>query len=204
MGDDRRRELERSAAQGDLAARAGLLRERVRVGELREERLSLAAYLEDEASLAALGGPPLVGAADLEDWVGGLAPWGTEAVLRAAVAAARSALPAWESRPEAELQRPREAPRRAIDAAAEWLRCPCADHAADAERAALVIAWPGQPAPVVAATWAALSVSHGRRGQEGETAQRAVRAARQAVGAPALRAQIRADLVAWALAAGPS
>jgi hypothetical protein len=46
--DQRLRALERDAAHGDLQAQARLLLERVRVGDLTEERLRLAAYLGDE------------------------------------------------------------------------------------------------------------------------------------------------------------
>ncbi len=55
MADQRLRDLERDATHGDLQARARLLRERLRVGDLAEERLRLAAYLGDEAARSACG-----------------------------------------------------------------------------------------------------------------------------------------------------
>lgn len=74
MTDQRLRDLERDAAHGDLQARARLLLERVRVGELTEDKLRLAAHLGDEAACAALGtgGQRLVMNAD---WFRGLTPW---------------------------------------------------------------------------------------------------------------------------------
>ena len=50
MADERLRQLEREAATGDGQARAKLLLERVRLGELSEERLRLAAYTRLPAS----------------------------------------------------------------------------------------------------------------------------------------------------------
>jgi hypothetical protein len=47
--DQRLRDLERDAAHGDLHARGRLLLERVRVGDLTQERLRLAAYLGHES-----------------------------------------------------------------------------------------------------------------------------------------------------------
>jgi hypothetical protein len=50
VADQRLRDLERNAAHGDLQAQARLLLERVRVGDLTEERLQLVAYLGHEAA----------------------------------------------------------------------------------------------------------------------------------------------------------
>lgn len=57
MPDERTRNLERAAAQGDVDAEAKLLLERVRAGDLFEERLKLAAYLGHEAAVVALDSP---------------------------------------------------------------------------------------------------------------------------------------------------
>lgn len=61
MSDARLRELERAWREtGATADRAAWLKERVRTGALRRERLALAAHLGDEAARGALGGeaPP--------------------------------------------------------------------------------------------------------------------------------------------------
>jgi hypothetical protein len=90
--DEHLRELQRYA-EADLAARSQLLRARLRRGELNPERVALAAYLGDEAATACAAAKPAPG--PLLEWVTGLARWGPEALLRAGVAAARSALEAW-------------------------------------------------------------------------------------------------------------
>jgi hypothetical protein len=70
MTDQRLRDLEREAARGDLQAQARLLLERVRVGDLTEEKLRLAAYLGDEAAkLAVAGGGPEAEHEDLATWL---------------------------------------------------------------------------------------------------------------------------------------
>lgn len=70
-----------------MIATAGLLRERVRLGELAETRLRLAAYLGDPAAVLAAGGPAPT-ADDPADWVSGLgAAHGIPIVLRVLVAA---------------------------------------------------------------------------------------------------------------------
>lgn len=100
MTDERLRTLEREAATGDVAARARLLRERERVGELPPERLRLGAALGDAAARLALAdstGPITV------DTTGGLvealeAHGGREGLVRAALAAATVAAPRWVSR----------------------------------------------------------------------------------------------------------
>lgn len=65
MADEALRRLARAAAAGDLDARAQLLVERGRSGDLRRERLILAAHLGDPAARAAAGvtGAPLAAAA---------------------------------------------------------------------------------------------------------------------------------------------
>jgi hypothetical protein len=94
MADAALRELERrwreSGADED---RARWLAGRARAGELTATRLALAAHAGDVAARLALGpdGPPVVH--DLTAWAHALAPWGSEALARAALAAARAALP---------------------------------------------------------------------------------------------------------------
>lgn len=64
MADQRRRDAERAADQGDQDAAARLLLERVRAGELTHERLLLAAYLDDEPARRALADTSAV-----DEWV---------------------------------------------------------------------------------------------------------------------------------------
>lgn len=73
--DQRLRDLERDAGKGDLEARARLLQERVRVGDLTEERLRLAAYLGDEVACLALGHALRLLVAMDAEWFRGLIPW---------------------------------------------------------------------------------------------------------------------------------
>lgn len=87
MTDTRRRQLARSAAQGDLDARVRLLLERVRAGELPLERVRLAAWLGDARALAVVGaGSVRPEPEDISAWLLELAGHGSrEAVVRALV-----------------------------------------------------------------------------------------------------------------------
>jgi hypothetical protein len=89
--DHRLRSLGRDAAQGDLQAQARLLLERVRVGDLLEEWLRLAAFLGDDAARVAAGNSTKRYEEALEP-IRGLTPWGQHVCVRAAVAAIRGAL----------------------------------------------------------------------------------------------------------------
>lgn len=94
MADAALRELERRYREsGEEADRARWLAGRVRAGEVSTDRLALAAHAGDAAARLALGpdAPPVVH--DLTEWARALAPWGAEARARAALAAARAALP---------------------------------------------------------------------------------------------------------------
>lgn len=113
-GDRRLRELERRAATGEVEASAELLIARHRLNRLPEERLRLAAHLEDPA--AAIAAREILGVAPrkkgLAAWVRrigtpDLGTWGQElpwislvqpVCLRTALAAVDLALPAWSSR----------------------------------------------------------------------------------------------------------
>jgi hypothetical protein len=121
MADRDLRSLERAAAQGDVEAAAKLLLERVRAGDLTEERLQLAAYLGHTAAIRAGGRAgayrdaasasyrtpglarqlashpkPAVHPGNQAGLMPGLARWGDQALLRGATAAARLALPVFE------------------------------------------------------------------------------------------------------------
>jgi hypothetical protein len=91
--DERRRRLDREAP-GDELARARLLRERMRAGELREDRVLLAATARLPEAQLALGWtdlrrrtPSIVTTVDLSNWVRDVANLDREAGLRAALAA---------------------------------------------------------------------------------------------------------------------
>lgn len=83
--DARRRRLERELEQGAdaRAARAALLRERVRAGELSRERVVLAAHLGDETAGDALGQPA---PPDGDAWFRALGAISEEVALRAVLA----------------------------------------------------------------------------------------------------------------------
>ena len=72
MADEHQRELERQVASGDFEAEAKLLLERVRSGELTEERLRLAAYCGHGAAKAVVEIEVPKG---LVDWAIGFDRW---------------------------------------------------------------------------------------------------------------------------------
>lgn len=114
MTDARLRSLARDAAQGDPHAHTRLLLERVRVGDLSEERLRLAAYLGDEAASAVVGPDvPSFGGLDAANAVLGLKSYGPAVFVRAAIAAASLLEPI---------------PTEVVDSLQAWLACPCDDH----------------------------------------------------------------------------
>lgn len=210
MADHRLRSLERDLATGDPGARARLLRERLRAGTLELERAQLAAWLGDPDAREALGpggyeafAAPLrevtrrvVGDLQTESasvslaiWVAALERWGAPACVRAAIAAARLALPTIEGKaylgPAA-----RSAARDALRAAEAWARCPCDAHAEAGHGAWSDAVWE--------ATSSASPDPHGARNA-------AVRVARWAGGetsVDAVRDAVRAELVPWALGLG--
>lgn len=121
MADSRLRELERQAAQGGAQARARLLSERVRVGDLDLGRLRLASCLGDEASrLACEEEPP----ADLAATLEALAGWEREVTVRVLVAGVRRMLPLLEAWFPTE-----DRPADAVAAAEAWLATPTTDQA---------------------------------------------------------------------------
>ncbi len=122
MSDARLRLLERAAAAGDTAAAAELLRGRARGGALEPRRVELAAFVGDPAARLAAPGTR-EGPRALTALVTGLAAWGDEAVVRAAVLAARWA---WGDVP---------LPVSTLEVAEAWLDCPCPAHGLVLEQA---------------------------------------------------------------------
>lgn len=99
MTDQRLRDLERDAAHGDLQAQVRLPLERVRVGDLTEERLRLAAYLGDEVACLALGDVPRLLVTMDAEWFRCLIPWSPAlAVWALAEACTVERQPEWEHR----------------------------------------------------------------------------------------------------------
>lgn len=212
MSDARLRQLERDAATGDLTARARLLNERLRVGDLAADRLQLAAYLGDAAAEEALGKRPLVPPTiTVGRWVRGLAraadgrypTWAAEAYARAAAAAARATLPCFAGRDPAGAV-------RAVEALEAWIACPCDEHArASAAAASGVPVAPPGPAGLFAsrgvrfaglAILRAVSVPQLQGGAPATaSASDAAADAARATSAEVVRGAIREALVPWAL-----
>lgn len=100
MADARLQDLRRRVAAGDVAARPELLVARVRVGELAQGRLELAARVGDRDARKVLGWPVCDPINPLTGYPHGLATWlryelepsGPEALVRAGIAAAREVL----------------------------------------------------------------------------------------------------------------
>lgn len=214
MSDERRRRLEREAAAGDLAAASALLAERLRAGDLPEDRLRLAAHLGDPAAAQALGREPLAPPTiTVSRWVRGLserregawAPWAREAFARAAAAAARNTLGCF--RDDA-----RAAAARGVEALEAWIACPCDEHARAAAAAGsrVVLAPPG-PAGLFAArglrfagpaVYRATTVPLSAVPANATAGEVAMDAAR-ATSPEAVRAAVRDALVPWALGMEP-
>jgi hypothetical protein len=97
--DVRRRELERAAAAGDSRAAEALIHARLRSGELSQQHLQVAAFLEDPLARELLGddAPAPINHANLQWDIRRLKEFGDEACARAAIAAGRAVLPAWDA-----------------------------------------------------------------------------------------------------------
>ncbi|MCO5164967.1 MAG: hypothetical protein M9894_01180 [Planctomycetes bacterium] len=127
MSDDYLRQLEaRWRETGDAPDQARLLLERMRAGLLGRPRLELAAFLGHEAARLALPASPALDGAEPTRLQDDLWPWGKEAAVAGAVAATHAVLLAAARDPR---------PRRAVEAAAAWVHCPCEAHVAQARRA---------------------------------------------------------------------
>lgn len=124
MSDAKLRELWRLWKEtGEARDEAAYLAERVRTGDLAASSLGLAAHLGHKPAQDVLGRAFSESSETLEAWIEKLRSWGDEAVVRACIATARSALPAWAEH-DATDQRVAEATRSAED----WIACPCEEH----------------------------------------------------------------------------
>lgn len=200
MADERLRQLERAAADGDHGARVRWYQARVRLGDLTEHRLWLAAHLGDAAARDALSEGRHVEAEGFDDWVKILTGGGKETCVRAALAAARIAAIGATS-------------GEALQAVQGWVDCPCRDHARIAGAAAdqlwstrslteaqTVAAWTARAASelnlsraATAAGCAILRVPHGRAELWGYPDLGAATE-------EAIRRVIAANLIPWLLA----
>jgi len=144
MADERLRRLAR-ASPDDPGARARLLRERLRRGDLPRPHVRLAASLDDPAARLALSAPEPAGRLFVL-----LAACGQEVSVRLAVALAAWSLTAWEAAYPFD-----PGPREAVRAAEGWLGCPCADCAEEAALRARIEPPPGAGASAQAALHAA-------------------------------------------------
>lgn len=121
MSDERLRELERRWKEtGAVKDEAAFLLERVRAGQLPQERLELAARLGVQAANTALGRTATKVVLDE------VPVTSAEEAVRMAVAAARVPMPYW-------LDKHKDTPiaaqaREAIERAEKWALCPCERH----------------------------------------------------------------------------
>jgi len=143
--------------QGSLDAAAVPLAARIEAGALARERVQLAGYLGDPLALAldehdtialavCLGDDAAVRVAlddyydgDVEGWLVGLAHWGGEPWVRAAVACAIQAREASRANedaddPYSDVGHYEEMTDRLLEGVLRWLDCPCAQHGQDALR----------------------------------------------------------------------
>ena len=120
--DSRLQELKRTwEASGSVEDEAAYLRERVRVGDLTQERLELAAYCGHEGASAAAGSPT-PDYCDLEEFSRGLLRF-PNAILCAAVVASRVVLPFWnkEARASPRFAKVADLPAAALQTVEEFL-----------------------------------------------------------------------------------
>jgi hypothetical protein len=210
--DERLRDLERQA-DSSVEARARLLVERVRAGDLAADRLLLAAYLGDEAARLAAEGerwePPTGG---LREWLGGLVRFGKEPRVRTALALCDAVAVA--PRGEVEPTRPwrrigdPDVAAAAVAAVRAWLDGPSVElrdrchSASEAARASYPGALRLDPA-WSAFCQAAGATAHLAAESENEAPMEVwvLDAARRVADDAALRAAVVAALLPWALTA---
>ena len=132
MADLRMRALQRGGDAGDVSATARWLHERLRTGSLTRRRCELAAYLGHAPSARVTGVRDPSPTRDARTFAQGLEPWGADALVRAAVAAARSVAELWT-----DAFGVWTAPADALSAALRWVECPHSAHDASVRRDAL-------------------------------------------------------------------
>jgi hypothetical protein len=158
---------------------------------LDEERLRLAACLGEVGACAALGWEVQPAAESLESLLRRLGWWEGSAWARAALAAARVALPTWQ--PTKSVQRERLAARRLLEAVEA-----CLD---GGPRAAERLA--RTPAPRRAAFLRSAGRAARQDGLERvRCARRAIRSAARLAGEAVVREAVSATLLGWALGEG--
>ncbi|MCW8137456.1 MAG: hypothetical protein KIT58_00955 [Planctomycetota bacterium] len=119
MSDTRLRELERRWNEtGSPDDEAAYLLERVRVGDLTQERLELAAYCGHEGARRLTS---TTAVDDSEAWIAGLARFGHAVVVEAAIEAARCLCDGADEWTADRL-------RSVIVDACTWHACPCDEH----------------------------------------------------------------------------
>ena len=124
MSDSKLRELERRWREtGSVEDEAAYLRERVRVGDLTQERLELAAYCGHEGARRAVAQAPYP-PKDPVEFALTLPGRNRLLLVLAAICSASLALTEFEARHPSDNR-----PRAAILAARAWLLCPCSSHA---------------------------------------------------------------------------
>ena len=128
MSDQRLRELERKWREsGTVEDEAAYLREQVRVGDITREGLEIGASFGDEIARFTLAdqAPSLLPAGSLEELLEMIKSCSKQVVIRAALAAVRAAgcssIEDWDADYV-------DFHHQLIEAACDWLRCPCDDH----------------------------------------------------------------------------
>jgi len=174
--DSKLRELERRWKEsGSVEDEAAYLLERVRVGDLEQEKLELAAYFGHEAARRASSGkcPPNSSAEIPDEWGAWLSAIPArecpvqQVRIRAALACARLCTALY----------PAPASKLAVSSAEDWVLCPCPQHARSA-RELSERALPVSPEdipfqallPIHAAAWAAVHAARVASSSLGATA----------------------------------
>ena len=205
MADERLQQLRRAWDEGDLEAKVRLLRERMRAGELSEERVRLAAWLGDTAARLSLSGTVPAAPKGLLGMVRGLPGFPrTDAEAFARVQESDGVTPLfWQVGARlgiaaARLSRARSGEPDPITAAEEWVLCPCGAHRKAAARATThVVGEYSRTLRVEQILAHAADLARQPRGVEG--LWRSLDQARREAGSKALREALVAELVPWAL-----
>lgn len=194
MADTRRRGLQRLAERGDPGARAALLVERVRLGELAPGRLGLLALLGDAAARAALGDEAPAASKDLPRWVRALARHDPQASDRAILALAEADLGARAEWPELAGWQ-----AEAAAAARAWVERPSAERRQRLKEVVAGFRWHGQAEVMTACEAVGAALAALGAGDTTEDAVRAAKAVARHLGEEAARATLAAALAPWAV-----